>query len=107
MFDFSMQKILRLATESNCSEVIVNVGQPPTVKISTGELVRLEAPRLTSEDTIRIMRSITPKQNLKEIESHDSTEFDVSIHDDYRFKISIVTDLNGVRIHAFRISEVL
>jgi len=105
MADFSMQNLLRLAAECNCSEVLAKEGQPPTVKMSTGGLVRLEAPKLTPEDTIRLMTSITPNPNLEEFDSDGSTEFEASIHDDHRFRISIVTEGDGVRIHAFRIQE--
>ena len=91
MADFSMQNLLRLAAECNCSEVLAKEGQPPTVKMSTGGLVRLEAPKLTPEDTIRLMTSITPNPNLEEFDSDGSTEFEASIHDDHRFRISIVT----------------
>jgi len=98
-------KILQAAANCKRNEAIVGVGQPLTVKMLTGDRVWLEAPKLTPEDTIRLMTSITPNPNLEEFDSDGSTEFEASIHDDHRFRISIVTEGDGVRIHGFRIQE--
>ena len=68
-----MNDLLELVVEQGASDLHLQVGQPPTLRLS-GSMVPIEGPSLTPTDTEKLMLSITPdnhQQSVKLINTDD------------------------------------
>lgn len=58
MATIPMEDLLRLVVDEKASDLHISVGAPPVLRIR-GQLVKLEVPALTPEDTETLVRTIT------------------------------------------------
>src|SRR5215470_19342613 len=85
-----LDEILRVASKRNASDIHIQVGLPPVLRIQT-RLVPLDTDKLTADDTERLVGSMMSEQQKRLFE--ERLEFDFSY------------DLPGVarfRVNAFR-----
>ena len=54
-----IDKLLQTVVNQSASDLHIAVGQPPVLRLH-GRLRRLETKTLTGEDTVALMKSITP-----------------------------------------------
>ncbi len=83
-----IDKLLETVVKENCSDLHITTGQPPVVRKS-GRLVRLETKVLGPEDTIGLMKSITPERNQQELQEVGGTDFGFAFGDKARFRVSV------------------
>ena len=57
---YEMNELLELTVEQNASDLHLQVGQPPTLRVS-GSMMPIDGPPLTPADTEALMKSITPE----------------------------------------------
>ncbi len=83
-----IDKLLQTCVNRKVSDLHIAVGQPPVVR-KDGHLVRLETKSLESEDTVALMKSITPERCQRELQEVGSTDFGFAFGDQARFRVSV------------------
>lgn len=82
-----IDKLLETVVKESVSDLHIVVGQPPVVRMG-GHMVRLDTKDLEKEDTISLMKSITPERNQQELQETGSTDFGFAFGDKARFRVS-------------------
>jgi len=83
-----IDKLLQFVIAKNGSDLHLHVGRAPTVRLH-GRLKSLETETLGPEDTVTLMRSITPDRNQQELDEVGSTDFGFSYQDKARFRVAV------------------
>jgi len=83
-----IEKLLQAAVKSGASDLHITVGQPPVLRLD-GRLRKLETKILEPEDTIALMKSITPDRWQNELQEVGSADFGFSFGEDTRFRVSV------------------
>src|SRR3990170_5141073 len=83
-----IDKLLETVVKEGCSDLHITTGQPPTVRLG-GRLVRLETKVLMAEDTVALMKSITPERNQQELQEVGGTDFGFAFGDKARFRVAV------------------
>lgn len=86
MIDIS--HLLQMCVERNTSDLHLTVGKPPTMRLDGG-LEALPYPPLKSEDTERLMKSITSPENQDKISRVGGVDFGFAFGDIARFRVSV------------------
>ena len=81
-------KLLETVYVQGASDLHIAVGQPPVLRLH-GRLVRLETKVLEPDDTVALMKSITPDRCQQELQQTGSTDFGMAYGDKARFRVSI------------------
>ena len=83
-----IDKLLHTVVSRNASDLHLAVGSPPVVRVD-GRLMRLETKELGSEDTVGLMKSITPERCQQELQEVGGTDFGFAFGDVARFRVSV------------------
>src|SRR6187399_53565 len=83
-----MEKLLATVIQLKASDLHISVGQPPVVR-HQGRLRKLDAKILEIEDTIGLMKSITPDRCQMELQQKGGADFAIEYTDGYRFRVAI------------------
>jgi len=83
-----IDKLLQFVVSKNASDLHLHVGQPPVVRLH-GRLKRLQTKMLEPEDTVGLMRSITPDRYQQELEEVGSADYGFSYQDKARFRVAV------------------
>ena len=83
-----IDKLLQFVVSKNGSDLHLHVGRPPVVRLH-GRLRPLETETLTPEDTVALMRSITPDKQQQEVEESGSADFGFGYQDKARFRVAV------------------
>jgi twitching motility protein PilT len=84
-----MSDLLQLVVQENASDLHLNVGVPPVLRIH-GRLQNLDAPALKPEDTERLMKSITSEDHQQKVREGGGTDFGFSFGKAARFRVSVL-----------------
>ncbi|MDR2761078.1 MAG: type IV pilus twitching motility protein PilT [Planctomycetaceae bacterium] len=83
-----VDKLLETVFTRGASDLHIAVGQPPVLRLH-GRLVKLETKVLEPEDTVSLMKSITPERCQQELQQSGSTDFGFAFGDKARFRVSV------------------
>ncbi|MDO4574581.1 MAG: type IV pilus twitching motility protein PilT [Planctomycetia bacterium] len=83
-----IDKLLQTVVKQGVSDLHITTGQPPVVRLH-GHMVRLETDELKPEDTMALMKSITPERCQQELQEVGGTDFGFSFGDMARFRVSV------------------
>ncbi|MGQ9915580.1 MAG: PilT/PilU family type 4a pilus ATPase [Thermogutta sp.] len=83
-----IDKLLNTVVARNASDLHIAVGQPPVLRLD-GRMVRLETKVLEPEDTVSLMKSITPERCQRELQEVGGADFGFAFGDKARFRVSI------------------
>jgi twitching motility protein PilT len=83
-----MEKLLMTVIEQDASDLHLDVGRPPTIRLN-GRLVSLKTRVLTPEDTVSLMKSITPERAVQEFHQEGTADFGFAFGDKARFRVSV------------------
>jgi len=86
---YEMNDLLELMVEQGASDLHIQVGQPPTLRIS-GSMVPVEGPSLTPQDTEALMRAITSEANQERLKRVGGADFGFAFADKCRFRVSVL-----------------
>jgi len=86
---YEMNELLELVVEQGASDLHIQVGQPPTLRMS-GSMVPIEGPALTPPDTEKLMLSITPDNHQQNVKLNGGADFGFSFLDKARFRVSVL-----------------
>jgi len=83
-----INKLLQTVVNKNASDMILTVKAKPTIRLN-GRLIALQTRELTPEDTVNLMKSITPERNQQELQEVGSSDFGFSFGAQARFRVSV------------------
>ena len=83
-----IDKLLEACVKQGASDIHITVGQPPVFRLH-GRLRRLETKTLEPDDTVSLMKSISPERCQRELQEAGSSDFGFAYADKARFRVSI------------------
>ena len=84
----TMPDLLNLVVEENASDLHIEVGVPPVLRLHGG-MHPIDAPPLTPEDTEALMRSIANEDYIQQVRSKGGADFGFAFGDTSRFRVSL------------------
>ena len=88
MAQILIDKLLQACVKQGASDIHIVVGQPPVFRLH-GRMRKLETKVLEPEDTVALMKSITPNRCQEELQSSGSADFGFAFGDQARFRVSV------------------
>ena len=90
-----IDKLLQTVVNRKVSDLHITVGQPPVVRLD-GRMVKLETKVLEPEDTVALMKSISPERCQQELQEVGGSDFGFAFGDQARFRVSIFKQRGNV-----------
>jgi len=90
-----IQKVLEAAVAREAEDVILTVGRPPMLRLGT-ELEPVKTETLEPEDTVSLMKSITPERYQQQLQEEGSADFGFSFEEQGRFRVAIFRQSGNV-----------
>jgi twitching motility protein PilT len=90
-----IDKLLQACVKQNASDIHITVGQPPVFRLD-GRLRKLETKVLEPDDTVALMKSITPERCQRELQEVGTSDFGFAFGDLARFRVSIFKQRGNV-----------
>ena len=88
MATISIERLLETCIKRGASDLHLHVGRPPTLRLH-GRLRPLETKILDPEDTLALMKAITPERAQQELQEQGGTDFGFEFRDKGRFRTSV------------------
>ena len=88
MGSLHIDRILETCIKRGASDIHLTVGRPPVLRLH-GRLRSLETKVLEPEDTVSLMKAITPERNQQEIQEEGGTDYGFAFGDAGRFRVSV------------------
>src|SRR3954464_4778080 len=88
MATIQIDRLLETTVRRNASDLHLAVGKPPTLRLH-GHLRELQTKVLEPEDTVGLMKSITPERIQQEYEETGSGDFAFAFGEAARFRVAI------------------
>lgn len=82
-----IDKLLSTVIQIKASDLHIAVGQPPVVRHG-GRMRRLDTKSLDPDDTVALMKSITPDRCQQELQEKGGADFAIAFGD-YRFRVAV------------------
>ncbi|MBA7624990.1 Twitching mobility protein [subsurface metagenome] len=92
-----MDRLLQACVAQGGSDIHLVTGRPPVLRID-GRLRSLETKVLESDDTVALMKSITPERNQQELQEEGGTDFGFAYGDKARFRVAIFKQKGNVTV---------
>ncbi len=86
---YEMNDLLDLVVDQNASDLHLQVGQPPTLRLS-GSMLPIDGPALTPMDTEKLMQAITPDNHVTNVKLNGGTDFGFAFGLKARFRVSVL-----------------
>lgn len=86
---YDMNDLLDLMVEQGASDLHLQVGQPPTLRLS-GSMTPIDGPPLTPSDTEKLMQSITPDGHISNVKLNGGADFGFAFGEKARFRVSVM-----------------
>lgn len=97
MATVNMDRLLQACVTQNATDIHLTVGRAPVFRIH-GRLRPLETKVLEPDDTVALMKSITPERNQQELQEEGGTDFGFAFGDAARFRVSVFKQKGSVAI---------
>ena len=88
MATIQIDRLLETCVRRGASDLHLAVGRPPTLRLH-GHLRELQTKTLEAEDTVSLMKAITPDRIQQEYEETGSGDFGFSYGEEARFRVAI------------------
>ena len=88
MAHIHIDRLLETVVKRGASDLHLAVGRPPVVRLH-GSLRSLETKVLEAEDTVALMKAITPERNQQELQEEGGTDFGFAFGTAARFRVSV------------------
>jgi len=97
MATVNMDRLLQACVAQDASDIHLVVGRPPVLRID-GRLRSLETKILEPDDTMGLMKSITPEKNQQELQEEGGTDFGFAFGDKARFRVAIFRQKGNITV---------
>jgi twitching motility protein PilT len=88
MASLHIDRLLEACIKMGGSDVHIVVGRPPVLRVH-GRLRSLETKVLEPDDTVALMKSVTPEKNQQELQEVGGTDYGFAFGDAGRFRTSV------------------
>ncbi len=88
MATIHIDRLLETCIKRGASDIHLHVGIPPTLRLR-GRLRQLETKVLEPEDTVALMKAITPERCQQELQEQGTTDFGFEFGDEGRFRTAV------------------
>jgi twitching motility protein PilT len=95
MATINMDRLLQACVSQDASDIHLTVGRPPVFRVH-GRLRSLETKVLEPDDTVALMKSITPERNQQELQEEGGTDFGFAYGDEARFRVAIFRQKSNI-----------
>ncbi len=92
-----IDRILETCIKRGASDIHLTVGRPPVLRLH-GHLRSLETKVLEPEDTVSLMKAITPERNQQELQEEGGTDFGFAFGEAGRFRVSVFRQKGNLAI---------
>lgn len=92
---FEMDDLLQLVMDEGASDIHIQVGVPPTLRIHGG-LENLDTDPLTPADTEQLMKAITSESNQQELRQNGGVDFGFAFGEKCRFRVSVLKQKGSI-----------
>ena len=86
---YEMNELLELMVDQGASDLHIQVGQPPTLRMSGG-MTPVDGPNLTPPDTEALMQSIASDFHQEKAKTDGGADFGFAFLDKARFRVSVM-----------------
>ncbi len=86
---YEMNDLLDLMVDQNASDLHIQVGQPPSLRLS-GSMTPIDGPPLTPADTEQLMLAITPDAHISNVKLNGGADFGFAFGEKARFRVSVL-----------------
>jgi len=97
MATVNMDRLLQACVAQGGSDIHLVTGRSPVLRID-GQLRPLETKVLEPDDTVALMKSITPERNQQELQEEGGTDFGFAYGDVARFRVSVFRQRGDISI---------
>lgn len=97
-----IDKLLHTVIQLKASDLHIAVGQPPVIR-HHGRMRKLDAKILDSDDTVSLMKSITPDRCQQELSEVGGCDFAIEFVDGFRFRVAVFKQRGNIGIVMRRI----
>ncbi|HQE28408.1 MAG TPA: ATPase, T2SS/T4P/T4SS family, partial [Phycisphaerae bacterium] len=97
MGSLHIDRILETCIKRGASDIHLTVGRPPVLRLH-GRLRSLETKVLEPEDTVALMKAITPERNQQEIQEEGGTDYGFAFGNQGRFRVSVFRQKGNLAI---------
>jgi twitching motility protein PilT len=97
MATVNMDRLLQACVTMGGSDIHLVTNRPPVLRID-GRLRSLETKVLEPDDTVALMKSITPDRNQQELQEEGGTDFGFAFGDAARFRVSIFRQKGNISL---------
>ncbi|MFI4911169.1 MAG: type IV pilus twitching motility protein PilT [Sedimentisphaeraceae bacterium JB056] len=95
MATIQIDRLLEACIRMDASDIHITVGRPPVFRMG-GALRSLDTKVLEPEDTVALMKSITPEKNQQELQENGSCDFGFAYGDAGRFRVAVFRQKGNV-----------
>jgi len=97
MATVNIDRLLQACITQGASDIHLTCDRPPVFRID-GRLRSLETKVLEPDDTVALMKSITPERNQQEVQEEGGTDFGFAYGDQGRFRVSVFKQKGNIAI---------
>lgn len=97
MATVNIDRLLQACITMGASDIHLTVNRPPVLRIDS-RLRALETKVLEPDDTVALMKSITPEKNQQELQEEGGTDFGFAYGQHGRFRVSVFRQKGNVAI---------
>ena len=94
-----MNDLLELMVEQGASDLHIQVGQPPTLRMS-GSMTPVDGPNLSPKDSEELVKAITSSTNQEKLKTTGGADFGFAYGNHARFRVSVLRAKGGLRYGA-------
>jgi len=97
MATIHIDRVLETVIKQGASDLHLTVGRPPVIRLH-GHMRSLETKVLGPEDTVALMKAITPERNQQELQEEGGTDFGFAFGDAGRFRVAVFKQKGNVAL---------
>jgi len=97
MATVNMDRLLQACVSQGASDIHLVTNRSPVLRID-GQLRSLETKVLEPDDTVALMKSITPERNQQELQEEGGTDFGFAYGDEARFRVSVFKQKGNISV---------
>ncbi len=97
MATIHIDRLLETCIKRDSSDLHLSCGRPPSLRMR-GRLRSLETKVLEPEDTVALMKSITPERCQQELQEEGGTDFGFAYGDAGRFRVSVFQQKGNISL---------
>jgi twitching motility protein PilT len=97
MATVNMDRLLQACVSQGASDIHLVTDRPPILRID-GRLRPLETKVLETDDTVALMKSITPERNQQELQEEGGTDFGFAFGDKARFRVAVFRQRGNITL---------